>query len=443
MRTMRKRSLLFFIFILVFLCIATAGLYNLPPVHDRAAWRIESLRTRLRYALNPPQQVIFVPQEQEQIAEIVNATMQALLPKATETPQPSPTATPTQPGPTATPLPTPTPTLTPTPLPEKVVLTGIRHEYQQMNNCGPTTLAMALSFWGWQGDQRDTRAYLRPNFVNIDDKNVNPFEMVNYVETQTGLKALTRVGGDLDLLKRFLAAGFPVIVEKGLQQHAGDWMGHYALINGYDDVRQRFISQDSYIMPNLPVPYADLADRWWRDFNYVYLVVYPPEREAEVLAILGLQADETANYQHAAALAEEETQSLSGRDLFFAWYNLGSSRTGLSDYAGAAQAYDQAFALYPTIPEEDRPWRMLWYQVGPYVAYYNTGRYQDVIRLGNQTLDLVGKPVLEESYYWLGRAREAQGDLEKAIYDYEKAVEINPISTPAKDELKRLGISYP
>ena len=32
---------------------------------------------------------------------------------------------------------------------------------------------MALSFWGWQGDQRDTRAYLRPNFATVDDKNVN------------------------------------------------------------------------------------------------------------------------------------------------------------------------------------------------------------------------------------------------------------------------------
>jgi hypothetical protein len=58
-----------------------------------------------------------------------------------------------------TPEPTATATLLPTPIPVKVVLGGIVHEYQQFNNCGPANLAMALSYWGWQGDQRDTRAF--------------------------------------------------------------------------------------------------------------------------------------------------------------------------------------------------------------------------------------------------------------------------------------------
>ncbi len=74
-----------------------------------------------------------------------------------------------------------------------MLLSGIVHEYQQFNNCGPTNLAMALSFWGWQGDQRDTRRYLRPN-LEVDDKNVMPSEMVAYVEQFTELAALTRAG---------------------------------------------------------------------------------------------------------------------------------------------------------------------------------------------------------------------------------------------------------
>ena len=45
-------------------------------------------------------------------------------------------------------------------------------------------------------------------------------------------------------------------------------------------------------MADLPVPYADLSERWWGDFNDVYLVIYPPEREAEVLSVLGPDADE-------------------------------------------------------------------------------------------------------------------------------------------------------
>jgi len=436
---MRKRLGLIVLLAVPLLCLCAAATYNLPPIHDRLAWRVQTLLTKVRYTLNPPEQVVFVPQstiDATAVEAIVRATLGAL---ATPTPLPPPTAT--RPGPTATPLPSPTPTLPPTPIPDKVNLTGIRHEYQKLNNCGPTTLAMALSFWGWQGDQRDTRAFLRPNFVQYDDKNVMPAEMVRYVETQAGLKAVVRVGGDVDLLKRLVADGFPVIVEKGLQQHPRDWLGHYALISGYDDARQRFITQDSFIMPDLPVAYKDLSDHWWRDFNYVYLVIYPPQDEAQVLQILGPQADETYNFQYAAQKAEDETQTLSGRDLYFAWFNLGTNRLALGDYVGAAQAYDQAFALFPTIPDDDRPWRMLWYQVGPYAAYYYTGRYDDVINLGNATLTALGAPILEETFYWMGKAREAQGDLDKAIQDYQRAVKLNPDSTPARAELQRLGVT--
>lgn len=220
-------------------------------------------------------------------------------------------------------------------------------------------------------------------------------------------------------------------------------MGHFELVTGYDDARQRFITQDSYIMADFPLPYQDLLEHWWRDFNDVYLVIYPPEREPELMAVLGPQADETYNYQYAAQEARQETETLSGRDLFMAWYDLGTNLVALGAYGEAANAYDNAFAVYPTIPEKDRPWRMLWYQVGPYEAYYQTGRYQDVIDLGNNTLAALGKPVLEETFYWLGRAREAQGDLQRAIQDYQTAYDLNPRSTPALDELKRLGVEVP
>jgi Peptidase_C39 like family/Tetratricopeptide repeat len=427
------------------ICLVSVVFYNLPPVHERASYRIEEILTNIRHEINPPEAVVFVPQgaPQKTLDAAVQGTLQALQPTGIATSIPVITveapATPTN-----TPAILPTSTPVPTPLPEKVELKGIRHEWQQMNNCGPTTLAMALSFWGWKGDQTDTRAYLRPNFRTVDDKNVSPVEMVDYVQSQTGLKAITRVGGDLELVKSLLAAGFPVVIEKGLQPAPGDWMGHYVLVSGYNDASAKLTTQDSYTGPgeDVEVPYKDLQGAWWRDFDYVYLVIYPPEREGELLALLGPRADEGASYQYAAQVAEQETKSLKGRDLFFAWYNLGTNLVALGNYAQAAQAYDQAFALYPAIPEADRPWRMLWYQVGPYEAYFQTGRYQDVIDLGNQTLANLGKPILEETLYWLGRAREAQGELDKAIFDYRRAYAINPTSTPAGVELERLGVEY-
>jgi hypothetical protein len=79
-----------------------------------------------------------------------------------------------------------------------------------------------------------------------------PYEMVDFVNQNTTYKALFRYGGDADLLKRLIAAGFPVITEKGiyeplLPENTIQWGGHYALTTGYDDVKKEFTWQDSYI----------------------------------------------------------------------------------------------------------------------------------------------------------------------------------------------------
>ena len=415
------------------ICLCAILVYFLPPVNQRLAWRVENLRVQVRRALNPPEQVVFVPQEQQdQIAAVVEATLRAL------TPSPTITVGPTQtPSPTAVSEATPTPQ--PTAIPSQVTLNGIRHEYQKFNNCGPANLSMALSYWGWQGDQRDTAAFLRPGEF---DKNVMPSEMQAFVEQKTDLSALVRYGGDLQMIKRLIAAGFPVVIEKGYDPPDDDWMGHYLTLNGYDDAQGRFTAQDSLIMPDFPLPYEQIEQRW-RDFDEVYLVIFPPEREAEVLAILGPQADETYNYQYAAGRAEQEIGEQAGRDQYFAWFNLGTNRVALGDFAGAAEAYDQAFTLYPSIPEDERPWRVLWYEVGPYAAYYQTGRYQDVVNLANTTFFALGEYTLEESFYWRGLANEALGDRNTALFDLRKAVELNPNFTQAVEQLARLESGSP
>lgn len=436
---MQRRLVVFLSLLAVLFCLASYLVYQLPPIHERLAWRIDTVWSRLLLTLNPPQKEVFVPQEN--VDEIVRATLAALAP--TPTPILPATPTPAQPGPTATSLPTAIPTNTPTPIPEKMILSGIVHENQQFNNCGPANLAMALSFWGWKGDQRDTRDYLRPR-REVDDKNVNPSEMVTFVETETELKAISRVGGDPDLLRRFIAAGFPVLIEKGHQPPKDWWMGHYVVVNGYDLARQEFYVQDSLInQPDHPVGLEEIWPRWWRDFNYVYLIIYPPQREAEVLGLLGPQVDQDENYRYAAQKSIEEIPILSGRDLFFAWFNRGLSLVGLQDYIAAAEAFDKAFEIYAQISEDDRPYRLMWYQAGPYAAYYHTGRYQDVINLANLTVGWVNKPVLEETYFWRGLARYAQGDHNGGVDDLKKAHDLNPNSTPAREELLRLGVQVP
>jgi hypothetical protein len=309
-----------------------------------------------------------------------------------------------------------------------------------MNNNGPANLAMALSFWGWKGDQRDIAASLKPNNL---DKNVMPYELENYVEGETDLEAAARVGGDLNTLKALVSAGYPVIVQRGFEGVGLDgWMGHYQLISGYDDAAGSFTVQDSYKGPDYPAPYDQLLTDW-RAFNNAYLVVYPPERRQQVLEILGLQAYDNYNYRHALQLSERDAAQLTGRDLFFALFNQGANLVALQDYGRAALAYDAAFANYAQIPSASRPWRIFWHQTGPYFAYYFAGRYQDVIDLATQTLDSMSDPILEESLYWRARALLALGDEEAAVEDLEQCLVAHPGFEPCVQELQKLGLEPP
>lgn len=420
------------------LAAAVVVITQLPGVSDSLLWRMDSLRADIKYALNPPEAQVFSPGENQENSR------DTVLPTRIS-PSPSPTLLPTlEHNPTGSPSGEKTlaPTLTPspTPLPSLVALEGIEHEYQKYNNCGPANLAMSLSYWGWEGDQNTTAAFLKPN---QRDKNVMPYEMTAYVNQQTSLKAVTRIGGSLDLLKALLAGGFPVILETGFdntlesEEFIG-WMGHYEVVNAYDDAEGKFYFQDSYLGPRISDTYQGLQSRW-RAFNYTMIITYPPDREAQLFEILGPYQDPVYASQQAAALASAEIyQITSPRAKYFAWFNRGSSLAALDDYQGAAEAFDQAFSLYLEIPEKERPWRMMWYQTGPYWAYYYTGRYYDVINLATQTIETASEPAIEESWYWRALAREALGDRSGALADLRKALDLNPEFETAAFHLDRI-----
>ena len=413
-----------FLILFIVVTLGISEIYRLPAVQERVGWRVAELMARIKYSLSPPEEVIFVPEE-DAVSPTKTATQSTPLP-----------ANPT-PG-TLSNLPLPTPTQTLTPIPKSISLTGIRHEYQTWNNCGPATLAMALSYWKWDGNQRIIADFTKPN---PRDKNVAPYELADYVEAKTQLQVALRVGGEIPLLKRFLAAGFPVIIEKGFEgRDFKGWMGHYVLVIGYSDPDEQFTFQDSYYGPDQVMGYEDF-ESYWRAFNFTYLVVYPTERQEEVVTILGPQADEESNFRFAAQKASDEIYTLNGRDQFFAWFNRGDNLVSLQDFTGAASAYDEGFALYPDIPEKERPWRIMWYQSGPYWAYYYSGRYQDVIELASSTLDAMSEPVLEESYYWRALSREALDDSKEAIKDLRSALKYHPGFEPALTQLQQLGVT--
>jgi len=85
---------------------------------------------------------------------------------------------------------------------------------------------------------------------------------------------------------------------------------------------------------------------------------------------------------------------------------------------------------------------MVWYQTGPYWAYFYSGRYQDVINLATLTLSTPSTgPTLEESLYWRGMAEQAVGQTNAAIADYEMANHLNPKMAVIIQKLQDMGIT--
>ena len=417
------------------------GVYYIPFVHERLAWRVDNLRVRIQYALNPPEEVVFVPEEA--VEAIVNATLTAMAPTVTVTPTFTPTAT--NPGPTHTPMPTATSTLTPTPPPVVVRLEGVKYEDQhnRYNYCGPANLSMALTFWGWEGNRDVVGNAVK---TNTDDKNVMPYELQDFVISQ-GYGMIIRLGGEIELVQHLVAAGFPVLAEKGYYTYdmtgRYGWLGHYQFVTGYDQGKGVLVVQDTYIEggENHEFAYADFTGGW-RAFDYLFMVVYPLDREAEVVTLLGDWANEDWAARHALEIAQAEVQSLAGIDQYFAAFNIGTSHVNLREYIDAAYAYDYAFQLYAAMGEDDlRPYRMLWYQTGPYFAYYYSGRYQDVIDLAYVTFDTIGDDVLEESWHWLGMGKLALGDTDGAIVDFREAVRLHPGFAASLYQLELLGVT--
>ncbi len=329
-------------------------------------------------------------------------------------------------------------------------------QHGRWNYCGPANLTMALNYWGWTGDRDDVAAVVKPgvqdpslDFIQQGrwDKNVMPYEMANFVVDQTEFNVLTRYGGDLEVVRRMIASGYPVLVEKGYYEadYTGKvaWLGHYLFTTGYDDTTEEFIVQDAYLEPgkNMRVSYDEYMDGW-RSFNYLFMVIYPPEEELAVYETLGQYADPNWANERALQIAEEDIQTMEDINLFFAWFNKGTSHVQLLQYVDAATAYDQAFSLYADLGNDDtqRPYRIMWYQTGPYWAYYYSGRYQDVINLANTTLnDTISEPTLEESLYWRGMAYQALGQTNEAIADYWETVRLNPNFGPGWAQLQELG----
>jgi tetratricopeptide (TPR) repeat protein len=369
-------------------------IYQIPYIKSVVSWRVEKFTIYAKNVINP-------------IGPVPTA-----LPI---TPQPvTPTANTTA---TSTPVIDLTPSVTFTatfaPLPAQASIASPPFEQQTPNNCGPATLSMALHIYGWEGSQTDIANVIKPI---LQDRNVNPEELRYYVRTQAGwLNMEYRIGGNIELLKRLLAANYPVMVESVTSLDPNDalgptddlWAAHYLLLTGYNDSTQTFTIQDSY-------HYAQLEAEW-KPFNNLYIVMYFPQFEEEMKTLLASDWDPSLNRQ--TALGASQTDSAQNPTDAFAWFNLGSDLVYFDRYEEAALAYDKA-------REIGLPLRMFRYQFGPFLAYFHSNRNEDLLVLTDYARSIT--EMSEEAWLWYGFGLYRKGDYNGALKAWQKADKINP-----------------
>jgi hypothetical protein len=431
------------------------GLLALPPLVRAlpGEYRVRIAKvplgdTLLDIGVTPLPTALPIPAGASTKPQITIPAIAAATTSPTATPTQEATAVPTQPAPakenvtaepTIIPTTTPLPTITPTavPLPVRVRLEGMTIIPQGFNNCGPANLTINLNFYGDPTTQAEAAAFLKPN---REDRNVSPWQMVDYVNEETSMRAFFGSGGNLELIKRLVAAGYPVVVEKGYELPTQGWLGHYLTIFGYDDETGETVSMDTNLGPwdgsGRYDTYEEL-ENFWSQFNYNFFLVYPPEKEQEVYDILGAEmTDPETMWRNAAAKSQAEIEDDPENE--FAWFNLGTSLTRLGEMSGEAEfykngaaAFDQAFIL-------GLPPRILWYQYRPYIAYMKVGRFQDMLDLADAILKSQGGQNVEETYLYKGHALAFLGDGAGAVTSYKQALRLNENFYPAEIALNSI-----
>jgi len=306
---------------------------------------------------------------------------------------------------------------------EKVLLPGTKVAYQTFNNCGPATLAMILSYYGFNQSQkelgRQIRPYQHPRGDN-DDKTVFPEEFVKWVE-KFGLKALYRPNGSLQLIKVFLANEIPVVVKTLLRQNEDS--AHFRIVRGFDDQRQVIIVDDSYFGPKRKISYFQFMTIW-QPFNYLYLPVYPKEKEVVVETILGPENDPEVAYWRAINRAQKEAEL--DPENVYPLFNLVTSYYHVGRYQESVELFEKI--------ESRLPRRMLWYQIEPLLAYKELGNDERVFQLSDW-LFANGNRAFSELYQIRGEIYLKKGNREAAKREFELALEYNRNFEPAQKAL--------
>jgi tetratricopeptide (TPR) repeat protein len=312
------------------------------------------------------------------------------------------------------------------PFPRKKILENNYHVFQSFNNCGPASLSMALSYFGIQKSQEELgqslRPYQNPQGDN-DDKSVTFEEMAKEAE-KLGFTTYHRPNGNITLLIQFIAADIPVLTRTWLD--IDEDIGHYRVVKGYDEEKKQLLQDDSFENKNLWFSYDDFTIMWEK-FDYEYLVLVPKDKEEIARKILGKNVDK--QYAWKQAVKTNELALKKNPHDIYTLFNLSIAYYHTKQYKKAAEAFEKV--------ETSLPFRTLWYQIEPLLAYYELGNDEKVLSLTESILTNHNR-AYSEAYILRGNVYKRQGNKEAAKQEYEKAVFYNSNLNAASSDLASL-----
>lgn len=229
-------------------------------------------------------------------------------------------------------------------LPTVVELENVPYYAQDIHQCGPATLAMALNAAGAQ----TTPEQLTPQIYLPGREGSLQVEMLAATRRQ-GLLAYT-LSPQLEAVLTEIARGHPVII---LQNLAFNWYPrwHYAVAVGYD-LNAQTITLRSGPEPRQQLPLKTFEYTWARGDRWA-MVALPPH---------SIPATATPENFLNAALALESTRQISAARSAYraathywpqqvgALIGLGNTAYAERDYGEAEQAFRRATQLHPDDP---------------------------------------------------------------------------------------------
>ncbi len=312
-------------------------------------------------------------------------------------------------------------------LPAEALLQSNYYVSQTFNNCGPSALSMALSFYGIQASQQTIADDIRPDnnlTGHNDDKSTSPDQIVQEAEKYR-LVAYYLPNGNIQTLKEFISNGIPVITRTFLNTQED--FAHYRVIKGYDDATGEIIDEDGFQGPNARFSYSDFMTLW-QPFNYEYVVMVTPDKEALVQKILGKEFDSNVAWQDAVQTAKQALNQ--NPNSVYASFDLSVALYHTGDYQDSVNQFEQV--------QNQLSEHALWYQIEPIESYYELGNYSKVFSLSNAILN-DGNPAFPELYVLQGESYLKERNTVSAKSSFEQALVYNKNLQSAKDALNSLN----